>query len=124
MTEDINLMHFLSLMCFWALNPVHLPWTFWVFECPLGTSESFLCFVLVRLPKLVPPPGAPLRQIQFVINCISSEGKLSHSVSCDIILFQHYIAFYLISYVFFYSFYLFVFCLFVCFFVLLRLFHL
>jgi hypothetical protein len=87
MVEDIILMHFLSLMCFCALNLVHLPWTLLVFEFALGTSESFLCFMLVHFPKTVPPPGVPLQQSPFAINWISSEGKWLHLVRCDIILF-------------------------------------
>ena len=88
MTEDINLMQFLSLMFFWALNLVHLPWTLLVYEFPLGTSETFLCFMLVHPIKIVPPAGVELPQTQFIINWMSSEGKLSHLVRCDILL--HY----------------------------------
>jgi hypothetical protein len=49
-----------------------------VFHFPLGTFETLLCFVLVHVIKTAPPPGAPLRQIQFVIIWMSSERKLSH----------------------------------------------
>jgi hypothetical protein len=55
MTEDINLMQLLSLMFYWVLNPVHLPWTLLVYEFSLGTSETFLCFMSVRPIKIVPP---------------------------------------------------------------------
>jgi hypothetical protein len=57
MTEEINLMQYLSLMFYWVLNPVHLPWTLLVYEFPLGTSETFLCFMLVHFIKIVPPAG-------------------------------------------------------------------
>jgi hypothetical protein len=90
MTEDINLMQFLSLMFYWALNLVHLPWTFLVYEYPLGTFETFLCFVLVHPIKIAPPVGVQLPQIQFVINFMSSELKLSHLVRCDIILLHYF----------------------------------
>jgi hypothetical protein len=76
-------------MFFWALNLVHLSWTLLVFEFPLGTSETFLCFMLIRPTKIVPPRGVALRQIHFVINWMSSEGKLSHLVRCDIILLHY-----------------------------------
>jgi hypothetical protein len=66
MTEDINLMQFLSLMFFCALHFVHLPRTLLVYEYPLGTSETFLCFMLAHIIKIVPPAGVQLRQIQFV----------------------------------------------------------
>jgi hypothetical protein len=90
MREGINLKKLLSFIFFWALNLVHLPWTLLAFEFTLGISETFLCFVLIRPTKIVPPPGVPLRQIQFVINCMSSEGKSSHLVRCDIILIHYY----------------------------------
>jgi hypothetical protein len=73
---------------FWALDVVHLPWALLVYEYPLGTSETFLCFMLVQPTQIVPPAGVQLRQIQFIINWISSEGKLSHLVRCDVLL--HY----------------------------------
>jgi hypothetical protein len=57
MTEDINLMQFLSLIFYWVLNPVHLPWTLLVYEFPLGTSETFICFMSVHPIKIVPPAG-------------------------------------------------------------------
>jgi hypothetical protein len=57
MTEDINLMQFLSLMFYYVLNPVHLLWTLLVYEFPLGTSETFLCFMLAHIIKIVPPAG-------------------------------------------------------------------
>jgi hypothetical protein len=79
MTEDINLMQFLSLL-FWAQNPVRLPRTLLVYEYPLGTSETFLCFMSVHPIKIAPPVGVQLPQIQFLINWMSSEGKLSHLV--------------------------------------------
>jgi hypothetical protein len=43
------------------------PWTLSAYEFPLGNSEYFLCFMLVNPSKIVPPPGVPLRQIQFVV---------------------------------------------------------
>jgi hypothetical protein len=52
-----------------------------------GTSETFLCFMPVRPIQIVPPAGVQLLQIQFVINWMSSEGKLSHLVRCDIIYY-------------------------------------
>jgi hypothetical protein len=63
---------------FLGSNLVHLPWTLLVFEFLLGISETLLCFMLVHPIKTVPLPGVPLRQIQFVINWMSSEGKFSH----------------------------------------------
>jgi hypothetical protein len=75
MREDINVMQFLLLMIFWALNLVHLPWTLLVYEYPL---ETFLCYMLVQPIQIVPPPRVQLPQIQFVINWMSSEGKLSY----------------------------------------------
>jgi hypothetical protein len=77
MTEDINLIQFLSLF-FWALNLVHLQWTLLVYEFPLGTSKTFLCFMSVPPIQIVPPAGVQLPQIQFVINWMSLEVKLSH----------------------------------------------
>jgi hypothetical protein len=56
MTEDINLMQFLS-MFYYVLNPVHLPWALLVYEFPLGTSETFLCFMSAHVIKTVPPAG-------------------------------------------------------------------
>jgi hypothetical protein len=53
MREDISLMQFLFLMFFWALNLVYLPWTLLVYEYPLGTSETFLCFMLVHPINIV-----------------------------------------------------------------------
>ena len=44
MSEDINLMQFLALMFFWALNLVHLQWTLLVYEYPLGSSRDFPLF--------------------------------------------------------------------------------
>jgi hypothetical protein len=87
MREDINLMHFL-LLFFWALNLLHLPWTLLFYEYPLGTSETFLCFMLVHPIKTVPPAGVQLQQIQFVINWMYTEGKLSH---LGVILFYYII---------------------------------
>jgi hypothetical protein len=86
----IIIMQFLSLMFFWALNLVHLPRTLLVFDFPLGISETFLCFMWVHPVQIVPPAGVPLRQIQFIINWMSSEGKLSHLVRCHIILLHYY----------------------------------
>ena len=83
-------MQFLSLMFFWALNPVHLPRTLLVYEFPLGTFQTFLRFMSVHPIQIVPPPGVQLPQIQLVINWMSSEGKLSHLVRCDIILLHYY----------------------------------
>jgi hypothetical protein len=90
MREDINFMQFLLLMIFWALNLVHLPWTLFVYENTLGTSETFLCFMLVLPIKIVPPAGLQLPQIQFIINWIFSEGKLSHLVRCDTTLLHYF----------------------------------
>jgi hypothetical protein len=86
--EDINLMQFLLLTFFLGSKFVYLPWAVLVYEYPLGTSETFVCFVLVFPIKIVPPAGVQLPQIQFIINCMSSEGKFSHLVRCDILL--HY----------------------------------
>jgi hypothetical protein len=44
--------------------------------------------MLVHSIKIVPPAGVQLPQIQFIINWMFSEGKLSHLVRCDILL--HY----------------------------------
>jgi hypothetical protein len=71
---------------FWALNLVHLPWTLLVYKYPLGTSKTFLCFMSVHPIQIAPPAGVQLPQIQFVINWMFSEGKLSHLVRCDVIL--------------------------------------
>jgi hypothetical protein len=49
---DINLPQFLLLM-FFILNPVDLPWILFVFMYQLGTSETFLCFTVVHLKKIV-----------------------------------------------------------------------
>jgi hypothetical protein len=76
------------VMFFWALNLVHLRWTLLVYEFPLGTSETFLCFMLVHPIQTVPPAGVQLPQIQFVINWMSLEGKLSH---LDVILLYYII---------------------------------
>jgi hypothetical protein len=48
---------------------------FQALKFPLGTSKTFLCLKLVRPSKAVPPPGVPLRQIQYVVIHMSSEGK-------------------------------------------------
>ena len=48
---------------------------FQVLKFPLGASETFLCLKLVRPSKAVPPPGVPLRQVQYVVTQMSSEGK-------------------------------------------------
>jgi hypothetical protein len=82
LTERIQLMQFLLFSSFFFL-----PWTLLVFEVPLGTSESFLCFTLVCPSQTVPPPGVPLQQIQLVVILMSSEGKLSHLVRRDITYF-------------------------------------
>jgi hypothetical protein len=65
--EGINWTQFLSLLFSWPLNLVHLARTLLVFEFPLGNSETSPCYVLVHPSKIVPPPGAPLRQIQFTL---------------------------------------------------------
>lgn len=44
---------------------------FQVLKFPLGTSETFLCLKLVRPSKAVPPPGVPLRQIEYVVTRMS-----------------------------------------------------
>jgi len=48
---------------------------FQVLKFPLGTSETFLCLKLVRPSKAVPPPGVPLRQIEYVVIRMSSEWE-------------------------------------------------
>jgi hypothetical protein len=75
---------------FWG--PKSCPFTMDIIglRVPTRNLRGFFCFMLVHLPKIVLPPGVPLRQNQFVINCISSEGKLSHLATCHIILFQYY----------------------------------
>jgi hypothetical protein len=55
--------------------PSSTDFKFQVLKFPLGNSENFLCLKLVRPPKAVPPPGVPLRQIQYVVIQMSSEGK-------------------------------------------------
>jgi hypothetical protein len=45
---------------------------------PTRNFRDFLHFVLVLPSKIVPQPGVPLRQTQFVLISMSSEGKLSH----------------------------------------------
>jgi hypothetical protein len=52
--------------------------------------------LLIRPTKIVPPAVVPLQQIQLVINWMSSEGKLSHLVRCDIIVLHYYRVFLLI----------------------------
>ena len=44
------------LIFFWVLNRVHLLWTSLFFQFPI-------CFMLVHSSKIVPLPGAPLREI-------------------------------------------------------------
>jgi hypothetical protein len=85
---------------FWALNLFHLPWTLLVYEYPLGTSETVLCFMLVHPIKIVPPAGAQLPQIRFVINWMSSEGKLSHLVRRDILLHYFKVSLLIVFYLF------------------------
>lgn len=55
--------------------PSSMDFKFQVLKFPLGTSKTFLCLKLVRPSKAVPPPGVPLRQIQYVVIQMSSEGK-------------------------------------------------
>jgi hypothetical protein len=61
-------------------------YTFMIICC----YSAFLCFMPVRPIQIVPPAGVQLPQIQFVINWMSSEGKLSHLVRCDTILLHYY----------------------------------
>jgi hypothetical protein len=68
--------------------------------------------MLIRPTKTVPSPGVPLRQIKFVINFMSSEGKLSRLVRCNITLLHYYRVPLLINYLSIFICYLFV-CLFV-----------
>ena len=48
---------------------------FQVLKFPFGTSETLLCLKLVRPSKVVPPPGVPLQQIEYVMIRMSSEWK-------------------------------------------------
>jgi hypothetical protein len=85
----IIIIYYINIYCFfWAQNLVSLLWTLLVYEYPLGTSETFLCFMPVHPIQIVPPAGVQLPQIQFIINWMFSEGKLSHLVRYDILL--HY----------------------------------
>jgi hypothetical protein len=59
-----------------------------VYEFPLGTSVTFLCFMLAHIIKTVPLAGVLLRQILFVIIWMFLEGNLLHLVRCEILL--HY----------------------------------
>ena len=65
-------------MFFWVQNFAHLYWTLSVIEFPFGTSEAFFFFHIRPFKKkTILPPGVSLRQIQFVVILMSSEGKLS-----------------------------------------------
>jgi hypothetical protein len=69
-------MQFLSLVFPWVLNFFQLEWTLLVFEFSLGTSQTFLCITLVHPSKLVPPPDVLVRQIQYEVILMSTEGKV------------------------------------------------
>jgi hypothetical protein len=43
---------------------------------PHGYSETFPSFVNIFPSRIVPPPGVPLRQIQFVVILMSSEIRI------------------------------------------------
>jgi hypothetical protein len=58
----------------------------------------------VHPTQIVPPAGVQLPQVQFVINWMSSEGKLSHLVRCDITLLRYFKASLLIILSIFYLF--------------------
>lgn len=70
MREGTNLPQFCFF--FWGgggvLNVVQFPWKLgqMLVKCPLGTSETSLCFMLVHPTQSVPSLGVPLRQIQSV----------------------------------------------------------
>ena len=57
---------------------------------PTRNLRDFLCFMLVHPIKIVPPAGVQLPHIQFIINWISSEGKLSQLIRCDSILLHYF----------------------------------
>ena len=69
-----------------VLDPVHLPWKLLAYDFELGTSKTFLCFMLVHPSKRVSPPGVPLCQIQFIVILTSSESKSTLSVRFHFIL--------------------------------------
>ena len=61
MTEDMQLDRE-------SLYLVHLLWTLFVFEVPLGTSGTYLFSRQSVSPSnIVSLPGVPLRQVQFVV---------------------------------------------------------
>jgi hypothetical protein len=57
----------LFLLLLLSIIIVHLPWTLLVYEFPLGTSETFLCFMLVNFIKIIPPAGV-LTAANFICN--------------------------------------------------------
>ena len=89
MREDIKLTQFLLLMFPCVINLVHLPRTLLVLEFLRGTSETFLCFMLVHPSKTVLPPSVPLLQCHFVVILMSSGGKLSQSVFILILVYYY-----------------------------------
>jgi len=58
------------------MNVVHLLLTLFIFDFPIGNSETYLCFILVNPSRTVPPLVVPLLQIQFAAICIYSEGQI------------------------------------------------
>jgi hypothetical protein len=68
-------------MCFWGSKSC----TLLARDFPLGISETFFSFLLLRSSKIFPPSDVPLLKIQLVAILVYSEGKLSDLVRLDIV---------------------------------------
>ena len=77
-SEGIKLMLFLLSTFPWVVSLVLLSWILLVSQFPLGRSETFLCFLLVRSSKIDPLPGVPLREI---LICSDSDVFSKQSVN-------------------------------------------